>query len=257
MTLDDFREMGRLRFKLPLYQKKKEAALMLSAEQLQKHERPYIAISGGKDSTAMAFIVDEAARLVGKDFELWCHVSDASFPGTVETVREIARRINRKLVLYESPISAFEAVKNKKKAAFGKSGFFFDSIREYAADKDLAFVGVRAFESKRRMKAAKAHGFVYKSGEMGDVTVCAPLTWFRIEDVAAALYEYDAPIHPIYSKMAVDGGKNINDEERWIRLNYVTSKDLLHKGTAVFLRLNYPELYNKLRTAFPEVAQYV
>jgi len=257
MTIADFVEIGRLRSKHPQYSEKLNAAITLACEQLVKHDRPYVSISGGKDSTAMSFIVDEAARTTGKDFELWCHVSDASFPGTVETVEKIAKTLGRKLVLYESPISAFEAVKQKQKASFGKSGIFFDSIRAYAADKDLSFVGVRAFESKRRMKAARAHGAVYKSASMGDVTVCAPITWFRLDDVAATLYKYGAPIHPIYSKMAIESGKNVNDEKQWIRLNYITSKDLLHKGTAVFLKLNYPELFNKLKEAYPEVGNYV
>lgn len=257
MNIDDFIEIGRLKYKSPAYRKKHDAAVDLATDMLMQYERPYLALSGGKDSVAMAFIINEAARIVGKDFEVWCHVSDASFPGTVETVRETCKRIGRKLVLYESKESAFDLVKENQKQAFGKNGRFFDSIRDYANDKDLAFVGTRAYESKRRMKAAKVHGSVFKSKSMGDVTVCCPLLWFRLEDVAAALYEYNAPIHPIYYKQSIDSRKNINDETQWIRLSYVTSRDLLNKGTVVFLKLNYPDLYNKLKAANPEVAQYV
>ncbi len=256
MNINEFLEVGRLRSKMPQYTQKREKAIMLAAEVLSKHPRAYLSLSGGKDSTAMAFIVDEAARRVNRDFEVWCHMSDASFPGTRETVTEICKRIGRELTIYESPVSAFEAVKNKQRQAFGKSGYFFDSVRDFAKDKDLCFVGVRAFESKRRMKAARAHGAVFKSESMGEVVTCCPLQWFRLEDVAATLVYYGAPIHPIYFKQSIETGQNVNDESRWIRLNYVTSKDLLNKGTAVFLRLNYPDLYNKLREAYPEVARY-
>jgi 3'-phosphoadenosine 5'-phosphosulfate sulfotransferase (PAPS reductase)/FAD synthetase len=255
MDLSEFREIGRIRSKSPQYAKKRAEALQASADLLLSHKRPYLSLSGGKDSVAMAFLVDEAARSVNRDFEVWCHLSDASFPGTRETVEDVCRRIGRKLVIYESPVSAYDLAERKEKRAFGKSGVFFGSIREYAADKDLAFVGVRAFESKRRMKAAKVHGMVFQSESMGNVTVCHPLLWFRLADVAALLYEYNAPLHPIYAKMAL-GGRNKFGEESWIRLGYITSKDLLNKGTAVFLKLNYPELYNKLARAYPEIGRY-
>lgn len=256
MNFDDFMEIGRLRAKSSQYRKKRDAAIGLAAKELLTHKYPYLSLSGGKDSTAMAFIVNEAAIQVNRSFRVWCHLSDASFPGTIETVKAICERIQRPLNLYQCPVSAFEMVKNKQKRPFGKSGCFFNSIREYAKNKDLCFVGVRACESKRRMKAAHVHGAVYQSKSMGNVTTCAPLQWFQLEDVAAALYEFQAPIHPIYRKQAIDNGKNVNDETQWIRLNYITSKDLLNKGTAVFLKLNYPELYNKLRAAYPEVGLY-
>ena len=140
-----------------------------------------------------------------------------------------------------------------KKQAFGKQGVFFDSIREYAADKDLSFVGVRASESKRRMRAAKVHGQTFRSKSMGDVTVCHPILWFRLEDVAAALWEYDAPIHPIYRKMQLNNFVNGFHEDSFIRLGYITSKDLLNKGTAVFLKVNYPDKFNELAMIWPEI----
>lgn len=257
MNIDDILELGRLREKSEKFKTKLDRVMQLSAEQLEKHEKPYLALSGGKDSTAMAFVVNEAASLIGKDFEVWAHISDASFPGTRETIEVVCQKINRKLVLHESPVSAFEIAAGRERRAFGKSGYFYDSIREYAKDKDLAFVGTRAFESKRRMKAAKIHGEVFYSKSMGDVTVCTPLIWFTLEDVAAILYRYNAPIHPIYSMQAIENGKNINDETQWIRLNYVTSKDLLNKGTAIFLKRNYPHLFNKLKSVYPKVGEYV
>lgn len=257
MTFDDFINCGRIQSKMGAYQRKKEKAIETCCECLSASKSAYVALSGGKDSVAMAFIVNEASRNCGKDFRLWSHISDASFPGTIETCREIAKRLERNLDIYQSEKSAYENVLAPKKQSFGKTGVFFDSIREYATDKDLAFVGVRAFESKRRMKAAKAHGQVFYSKSMGDVTVCHPLLWFKLEDVAAVLYEYSAPIHPIYRKMSVDCGKNSLNENQFIRLGYITSKDLLNKGTAVFLKLNYPDKFNELAAVYPEIRLWV
>lgn len=256
MSIAEFLELGRINSKSIRYQTKKQKAIDISADMLLSHKNPYLALSGGKDSVAMAFIVEEAAKRTNKNYRIWSHVSDASFPGTIDIVKFISSKIARHLDLYEHPFSAFEQ-KSTSKQAFGKSGVFFDSIRNYAKDKDLSFVGVRAYESKRRMKAAKVHGNVFYSASMGNVTVCYPLLWFRLLDIASVLYEYQAPLHPIYSKISFSTGVNKFNEKEWIRLGYVTSKDLLHKGTAAFIKRNYPEIFNKLTAAFPEVKGYV
>lgn len=257
MTIDDFVKIGALRSGMRQYAEKRDRAIRLCEEQFRTHKRPYVAISGGKDSVAMAYIVDAAARRVGADYRLWLHCSDASFPGTVETCRKVAAAVGRELDVFESKDSAFDAIARPQKATFGKSGVFFSSVREYAKDKDLCFVGVRAAESRRRMRAAKAHGQVFDSASMGDVTVCHPLLWFTLYDVAAALHEYDAPIHPIYKKITIERGENRCGEESFIRLGYITSRDLLNKGTAVFLRINYPDEFNRLAAAYPEIRLWV
>ena len=255
MTFEQWIEEGRLNASLPAYRRKKQEAINICIAQLEAHKAPYLALSGGKDSVAMAMLVDDAARQCGKDFALWLHYSDASFPGTMETCREVERITGRHLDVFEST-TAMESIDSRRRQAFGKTGVFFASVREYAQDKDLAFVGVRGYESRRRMQAAKAHGMVFHSASMGDIDVVNPLQWFRLVDVASLLYEYDAPIHPIYRKFCTDMQVNANGEPLFIRLGYVTSKDLLDKGTAVFLQTNYPEIYGELMHRFPEIRNY-
>lgn len=257
MTLAEMLRVGAARARIDTYRRKKETAIRCSAEELRRHKSPYIALSGGKDSVAMAFLVADAAKVAGVDnCRLWTHLSDASFPGTEEICQEVARRLALPLDVFRSPVSAFDAVKKERRQAFGKSGVFFDSIRDYAKDKDLAFVGVRAAESKRRAQAAKAHGMVFHSRDMGDVDVVNPLQWFDLADVFAALVEYGAPIHPIYGKLSVDVGRTSNGDPRFIRLGYVTAKDLMDRGTVLFIKANYPEMYAKLVLAYPEAANF-
>lgn len=256
MTFDEFLECGRLRLKMESYRRKKQKSIDLCAKCLMSHKSPYVSLSGGKDSVAMAFIVNEAANIAEKDFTIWTHLSDASFPGTEETCLNVAKRLNRKIDIDRCDQSAFDFLTMDRKQAFGKTGVFFTAIREYAKSKDLSFVGVRANESKRRMQAAKAHGASFHSRSMGDCDVINPLQWFDIYDVAAALVEYDAPIHPIYQKRSVDVGNNANGEPYFVRLSYITSKDLWEKGTLTFLRINYPDLYNKLISRLPDAARY-
>lgn len=254
MTINEFYEIGEIRRKSEIFLRKMDDAVNTCKTQIESHKFPYVALSGGKDSGVLAYIVNEAAKETGKDYRIWSHISDASFPGTVETVKKIAESLGREVDFYESEYSAVETLKDHPgKRKFGKSGVFYDSVREYAEDKDLAFVGVRAAESKRRRKAARIKGMVFHSKSMGDVDVCYPMLWFRMEDVAAATVAYNIPLHPIYQKQSIDMGKNANGEDYFIRLGYITSRDLLDKGTAVFLKLNYPDIFAKLQRAYPNI----
>lgn len=258
MTAAEFLKAGVVRSNMQQYRDKEDMAVKLCAEQLAVHKAPYLAISGGKDSVAAAYILDRAARITGKDFRLWLHLSDASFPGTRETCERVAGALGRGLDVSESTRSAFAILRETdQKRAFGKTGVFFDAVRRYAADKDLVFTGVRARESKRRMTAAKAKGSVFYSVSMGDVTVCEPLLWYDVFDVAATLTRYDAPLHPIYTKAPIEAPRNGQLEPSFIRLGYVTSRDLLNKGTAVFLKCNYPDLFNRAAAVFPEIKSFV
>ena len=254
MTIDEFYEIGRIHSRSSRFANKLKKAIDVSVKQLETHENPYVACSGGKDSGALAFIVNQASKMSGRKFKIWSHVSDASFPGTIETINAISKRIGITPDFYRCGFSAIETVaETKERRKFGKSGVFYDSIRDYAKDKDLAFVGVRAAESKRRTKAAKVNGQCFHSASMGNVDVCYPLLWFRLEDIAAATVLFDIPLHPIYSKQPVDMGKNANNEDIFIRLGYITSRDLLDKGTALFLELNYPEIFAKLVKCYPDI----
>lgn len=253
---DDFINCGAIRAKMETYRRKKNRAIELCVEALKTHKSPYVALSGGKDSVAMAFIVNDAAKIVDKDFTLWVHLSDASFPGTKETCEQVAEMTGRKLDISEYQGSAFDLLKKDKAMPFGKQGVFFSEVRKYADKKDLAFVGTRAKESKRRSKAASIHGDNFYSKSMGNINVVCPLQWFDLHDVAAVLIEYDAPIHPIYRKIPIDTGGNVNGDPYFIRLSYITSRDLWEKGTLVFLKLNYPDLYNKVISANKDASAY-
>lgn len=255
LSFEQFMECGRLRSKMSAYQKKKNEAIKICENALLTHEAPYAALSGGKDSVAMAFIINDAAKKCGKDFRLWAHISDASFPGTEETCVKVSEMTGRQLDISRSD-KAFEMLSAKEVSAFGKSGVFFSEVRKYNKTKDVAFVGVRANESKRRMKAAKIHGDVFLSNSMGGITVVNPLQWFDVFDVAAALAEYNAPIHPIYRKVPVETGNNSNGEPLFIRLSYITAKDLWNRGTLVFIRINYPDIYAKMLKYCPEISRF-
>lgn len=251
--MDEFSlyDLGCLQLGLAIYKKRLETAKQYIQEAFTVSKTPYLSLSGGKDSVAMLAIVNDVATQIGRDFVIWAHVSDASYPGTIETLNECANISGRELVLDESPVSAFSVVRNNPKQ-FGKKGYFFDAISNFQLVRsvDLAFIGVRAKESKRRTKAAKSLGYLFESSVTGIRQVCCyPLIWFELEDVCAAIVQYGYPFHPIYSiDPTVDNRK--------IRLGYVTAQDLMHKGTVSFIKRNYPDVYQKLIQHFPERSVY-
>ena len=236
--------------KMPQFKRKVEQAREFIKEAFAISKKPYLSCSGGKDSIAMLVLVDEVAKEIDRDYLIWSHVSDASFPGTKETIEKATQICSRQLIFSQSQVSAFEVLKTRDKISlFGKSGYFFDSIRKFEEEHeiDLAFVGVRASESKRRKEAARVHGHLFRSTVTTDRWVCNPLVWFGIEDVFALILLNGFPLHPIYSKRHPEGIKAI-------RLGYLTSQDLLNKGTLSFIRDNYPEQYQQIITAKPSLS---
>lgn len=233
------------------YQRKVAQAEGIIESALARFRKPYLAISGGVDSVAMAALVIPIARRAGVDVPLWCHISDAAFPGTRETVEATGQTLGATVIFDEAPVSAFSVIGQQSAVRFGKKGYFFSAIERFvrSGNYDLAFVGVRASESKRRREACLAHGPLFSSTVPCFHWKCQPICWMTIWDVAAICIDRGMPIHPIYSKEPVGQGR--------IRLGYITNLDLLDKGSAVFLRVNYPDLYLKLLAAYPEVGQYV
>lgn len=247
----DLSAVGQLHAKTRGFDARLRQAKRFVHEALSVSKRPYVSVSGGKDSVAMLGIVADVCRATGREVVAWAHVSDASFPGTVETITEACRIAGIPLVLDESPVSAWDVVGQQSQQRFGKQGYFFSAIKSWLKEfgGDLAFVGVRAAESKRRMKAAKAHGHLFDTRVPAPHKQCHPLQWWSIEDVAAAIHHYGMPIHPIYMKRPVGSMP--------IRLGYMTSMDLNEMGSAVFLRTNYPRHFALLASIKPEIRRYV
>lgn len=246
MTLEEFYQRGRLNLKLSSFRNKLRKAKEEIERVLTQYEKPYLACSGGKDSMAMMYLVHDVAKKMNKSFVVWSHLSNASFPGTYETIKKGVETLGLEWVV-DSNQDAYKYLKRGQMAKFGKGGVFYSKIREFAKDYDLAFVGTRAYESLRRMRSIKIKGMTFYSKSMGDVTVCCPLAWMTLNDVASLVVMYDVPMHPIYSKHDFEGTYNENGEPHWIRLGYTTARDLRDRGFAQFLKLNYPDIYNEIK----------
>jgi 3'-phosphoadenosine 5'-phosphosulfate sulfotransferase (PAPS reductase)/FAD synthetase len=250
-----FTEIGEIHQHTDAFKRKLEKSKNLVRNTLLNFNSAYVAVSGGKDSVAMLGIVAEVSKELGTECTAWAHLSDASFPGTIETIRGACEKAGARLVEDWSPVSAFDVVGRGSRVQFGKKGYFFDAIKKFvdSEKKDLAFIGVRKQESARRRTAIKMHGTLFKTTVPSPITVCYPIAYFLLEDVAAAIVHYGLPLHPIYNKAPLMGEAPTYEK---IRLGYMTSLDCLTWGGLTFMRVNYPEYYNRLIQAKPELSIY-
>lgn len=244
----NLREIGPVHAQTYGFRSRVRLAVACSRQALSKHRKPYISVSGGKDSIALLGVVAEAAHAMGIDIEAWAHVSDASFPGTEEVIVSACDTMGVALTLDRSPVSAYDVVGKQGERKFGKEGYFFDAIGRWVdGGYDLCFTGVRAAESRRRHKAACVKGEYFSTTVPRPHHKCQPLTWWGIDDVAAAIWHYGLPVHPIYDKLAMS--------QVPIRLGYVTAADWM-MDSAPFLRRNYPEQFAKLAAVNPQIRNY-
>ena len=249
-------EIGGIYKNMPAFQRKLERSRALVRRALMQYKAPYVAVSGGKDSIAQLGIVADVAHEMGyKNVLAWSHLSDASYPGTAETIRNACAAMGIELVESWSSVSAFDVVGKGSRVRFGKRGYFFTAIKDFVEEykRDLAFIGVRAAESLRRRRAVRIHGELFETTVPCREGVCYPLAHFEVRDVAATISTYGLPFHPIYFKMPLTAE---GCEAECIRLGYVTSLDNLNFGGLMFLKMNYPDMYSKLIAVKPELALY-
>jgi 3'-phosphoadenosine 5'-phosphosulfate sulfotransferase (PAPS reductase)/FAD synthetase len=244
-------QLGKYHCKTGVFKKRLYNAVEVAKAAFEISENPCLNISGGKDSVAMLAVVSEAAKQLKRSFKAWIHISDASYPETIETTLKACELCDVELIISESPISAFDVNFQKEVKKFGKEGVFFSEIKKNIEGNnfDLCFIGNRMYESKRRLKACLAHGEIYNTTVPTKHICCTPIMRFKVEDVAATIELYKLPWHPIYFKW---------HDRNWdkIRLGYITAQDLMEMGTIVFLKTNYPDLYNKLSKFNPKIRQY-
>jgi 3'-phosphoadenosine 5'-phosphosulfate sulfotransferase (PAPS reductase)/FAD synthetase len=101
--------------------------------------------------------------------------------------------------------------------------------------------------------AVKVHGTLFETTVPSPITVCYPIAYFSLEDVAATIVHYQLPLHPIYDKLPLNG---TGLTYKKIRLGYMTALDCLDFNGLTFMRVNYPEYYNRLIKAKPELSMH-
>lgn len=249
-------ETYRLLAGLPGHRRRVERALDFIAETLAVCRNPYVAWSGGKDSTTLLHL----CMRLRPDIPAVCCQTDIELPDNVEFVSRAAAAMGANLTLIRPQVSAWQVLRECG-GPFGQVNIatsrldrecFFEPLMKYVRERghDLAFLGLRGEESRGRLLNRRARGLRYQN-RARSITIATPLADWSGRDIMAYLTSNGIPINPVYSKT------RFHPEPERIREGWwVPGEQAAARGAVVWLRHYYPELYRRLAQEWPEVASH-
>ncbi|WP_206922898.1 phosphoadenosine phosphosulfate reductase family protein [Alicyclobacillus suci] len=254
----DERERYLLHARSAAYHRRLQRANEAIAEALQMSEKPYVSFSGGKDSTVLLDLV----RRQKPDIEAAFFDSGAEFPDTIAFIEHLiddgldvqwVEPAYNMLELYEM-VGAFSGKKMVRQLAKGEMSRIL--IKEPAKllreqGYDLAFIGLRAQESKFRTKNFGVRGHIYHTA-YDDLYHAIPLATWHPVDIWAYIVSEDIPYNAVYDK-EWPGGREA------IRVGaYAGSTDgTLSHGRWAFVKRHYPDVWREFCKKFPAATRYV
>jgi len=238
------------------FQRKVDEAIDIAKEGA-KH-RLFVALSGGKDSSAVAGIVHEA----GIDAPCVHGTSSMALPESRQTAVAVCKRLDMDLTIVEPTDDPWQILRDMEGSLFDadnwtKFCFAAGEIQvlvwyRMANDYEGAFLGLRAKESTPRRLNAIMRGPTYHVKD-GDSWACCPIQWWTTEDVYAYLVSRAIPIHPYYRRIYERFG--VAPDESRVSMA-IPNEEVCSLGALVYLRALYPDLWRRLREARPEIVQY-
>lgn len=243
----------RLRFQihstLPVFQRRVARARSRIEEWLAAVRNPYVAFSGGKDSTCVLHLVREQrpetpAVYLDADCcfpevdDLLQHTPNLiRYPTSEPFLVTLARygvddprigNITMRTTVYE-PVEA--------------------SVEEHGFD-GTAY-GLRAEESRGRRLHARSRGAIFRyKKRYGSLLACQPIWDWTYDDVWAFIVVNQVPYAGTYDRMW-------HMAEREQRVSYWAGETNRSRGRYAWLRQNYPDLFRRLSELIPEVKSYV
>lgn len=204
-----------------------------------------VAFSGGKDSTVLLDIVETVRPGLTVAFldDGWDYPETLVF--VAESERRIGRAILRIVVPTESPYAS--PAENRFWREWGDPGL--DPDADHPSDMEFSawqrgwhsLTGVRAEESSTRGVHLRSHGALYYSGTWGH-WVCCPLAAWGVDDIWAYIVSRDLPYNPVYDRL---GALGMGRERQ--RVNSIVSAAGFPLGSISWLRMGWPDLFNRFR----------
>lgn len=250
----------RLNAKLSSFKKKVEKSKKIIEEMMDKCKKPYIAWSSGKDSTAMTYLILEE---MGYKLKLFSEKEDITFPDEIKYIKMMVKKYRWDVDIISPDISTWDLlllpqnkdIFNKKHHTKlidkngNKRNLFDECIKKFKEyyKPDGVFLGIRADESKARRIHIRKKGYTYHT-KYDDLYHCNPIAFWNSKDVFSYLISRSIPILPLYYKTTTE------QVERLRNGNWIPFGLSIQFGDVLFLRKEYPELHQKLKKHFPEVA---
>jgi len=199
-----------------------------------------VAVSGGKDSVAMAHIVVQHCDPV----VMWNN-SGLEMEETEGVVRRTAELLGRPLVIAPGDVMAHwkkeghdAARRNTRRT---HECVLVEPIRKALIENGIVlnFVGLRMDEAPQRKILIQSRGPIRDSPYWG-CAVANPMRRWLGADSFAYLDEHGLPIHPAYQRTEWR-------DRNAIRVGWAWNVTREESGSAEYVRRHYPALYRKLR----------
>jgi len=227
-------------FERELIERKIADAHKVIENALTKMKNPYVAWSGGKDSTIVVHLVIQHKP----DIAIVHLDADADFPETLQYIERLKREWKLNLITVKTK-SLLELV-----ARYGYSdeltrivmkAVVYEPIKRLIKQNgfDGCFLGVRSDESYGRSKLLRAQGKLFFNKTYG-IWQCLPIGWWSVDDVMR-YYEYtNIPLHPLYHE-------NLFEPIEQRRVSYFAGGTSKERGRFVSVKFYHRSLYNEMR----------
>jgi 3'-phosphoadenosine 5'-phosphosulfate sulfotransferase (PAPS reductase)/FAD synthetase len=237
---------------------KVDHSIQVISRALSKMKKPYVAFSGGKDSTVLLHMVIQQMP----DINVMYIDQGMEYPDTYNYIKKVWKEWNLNLSwefpemnlwdLYEK--GAFlnpDKPTDQKTLRMFSDTVFFGPIKRYnkRIGADGFFMGLRSEESQDRKKNFEFHGELYYRSN-GQLT-CCPVSEWTSKDIWAYISAKKIPYNPIYDKTRFQTRNEIRVAPFGLGGTHV------FHGSFVFMKYYYPELYNKFTATNQLVRKYV
>jgi 3'-phosphoadenosine 5'-phosphosulfate sulfotransferase (PAPS reductase)/FAD synthetase len=199
---------------------------------------PYVALSGGKDSTVVYGLVREQypdVPAVWSDDEWW-------LPETLEYIQR----------LQAAGLDTRQIRTNAHHTDWFETAGDWDGIPDYARAQGwgLCFLGLRQEESSARRVHLRKFGPLFFV-QMDDCWHCNPIHDWSWQDVWAYIISTGLDYNRAYDRL-----EEIGVEPEYQRIGPLAVERALGYGQIAILRRGWPDLYNRFCAAHPEASRY-
>ena len=214
-------------------------------------KNPYIAFSGGKDSTVLSHLV----RQLKPDIPHVFFDAKCSFPETQEFLKRMSKKIN--LIIYEIKEPFLETLKRKGLLdplieSETMKVTVYQPIREILAKYkfDGVFLGLRAHESIGRSQLLRSKSKIFFN-KRDNIWQFLPLGWWKASEIWMYIDVKNLDYNRVY-----DVYTPLQPREE-LRCSYWAGETNRRRGRFVYLKYYYPSLWNELLAKRPEAGYFI
>ena len=218
--------------------------------------KPFVAFSGGKDSTVLSHLV---RKLMPDIPHVFYDYEGCNFPETEEFLGRLEKE-GVKLIRHKMPslVEVYKAaggiIQHNSRAQIAnlRKRLIATPWREVLAKYgfDASFVGLRAGEAGGRLSLLQSRGKKYwhKKDKQWQFL---PIGWWTSEQVWMYIDTYQLDYNRLYDKLIRFGSREDARVSTW------TCAVKMEAGTFSTLKSLHLEIYNQLSAEIPEVRNYV